>query len=125
MNAAAFDNLMSLLSSIFFGYRVKNVDLVSNPCLRAVSKKHQFLRERLLDTHHAVHYVEAFAGIRIFNFLPRTHVLCVDTVSYTHLTLPTILLVQISEVAVSLKKKTNQKKKKDVMTQRKEKLDSH
>eukprot|EP00831_Metopus_contortus_P060533 TRINITY_DN5243_c0_g1_i10.p1 TRINITY_DN5243_c0_g1~~TRINITY_DN5243_c0_g1_i10.p1 ORF type:complete len:143 (-),score=9.00 TRINITY_DN5243_c0_g1_i10:14-442(-) len=34
-----------------------------------------------------------------------THVLCVDTVSYTHLTLPTILLVQISVVAVSLKKK--------------------
>eukprot|EP00831_Metopus_contortus_P009106 TRINITY_DN1350_c0_g1_i2.p1 TRINITY_DN1350_c0_g1~~TRINITY_DN1350_c0_g1_i2.p1 ORF type:complete len:480 (-),score=112.62 TRINITY_DN1350_c0_g1_i2:40-1479(-) len=33
------------------------------------------------------------------------HVLCVDTVSYTHLTLPTILLVQISVVAVSLKKK--------------------
>eukprot|EP00831_Metopus_contortus_P004399 TRINITY_DN11622_c0_g1_i3.p1 TRINITY_DN11622_c0_g1~~TRINITY_DN11622_c0_g1_i3.p1 ORF type:complete len:125 (+),score=36.35 TRINITY_DN11622_c0_g1_i3:231-605(+) len=35
----------------------------------------------------------------------RAHVLCVDTVSYTHLTLPTILLVQISVVAVSLKKK--------------------
>eukprot|EP00825_Cyclidium_porcatum_P019973 TRINITY_DN22821_c0_g2_i1.p3 TRINITY_DN22821_c0_g2~~TRINITY_DN22821_c0_g2_i1.p3 ORF type:complete len:190 (-),score=6.01 TRINITY_DN22821_c0_g2_i1:60-629(-) len=34
-----------------------------------------------------------------------THVLCVDTVSYTHLTLPTICSVQISVVAVSLKKK--------------------
>eukprot|EP00831_Metopus_contortus_P010786 TRINITY_DN14229_c0_g1_i4.p1 TRINITY_DN14229_c0_g1~~TRINITY_DN14229_c0_g1_i4.p1 ORF type:complete len:240 (-),score=32.48 TRINITY_DN14229_c0_g1_i4:76-765(-) len=31
-------------------------------------------------------------------------------VSYTHLTLPTILLVQISVVAVSLKKKTNRQK---------------
>eukprot|EP00831_Metopus_contortus_P037569 TRINITY_DN29594_c0_g1_i1.p1 TRINITY_DN29594_c0_g1~~TRINITY_DN29594_c0_g1_i1.p1 ORF type:complete len:159 (-),score=24.58 TRINITY_DN29594_c0_g1_i1:10-486(-) len=37
-----------------------------------------------------------------------SHVLCVDTVSYTHLTLPTILLVQISVVAVSLKKKKQQ-----------------
>eukprot|EP00825_Cyclidium_porcatum_P015514 TRINITY_DN18893_c0_g1_i2.p5 TRINITY_DN18893_c0_g1~~TRINITY_DN18893_c0_g1_i2.p5 ORF type:complete len:219 (-),score=-12.83 TRINITY_DN18893_c0_g1_i2:46-702(-) len=36
-----------------------------------------------------------------------THVLCVDTVSYTHLTLPTICSVQISVVAVSLKKKNN------------------
>eukprot|EP00831_Metopus_contortus_P042423 TRINITY_DN33609_c0_g1_i1.p2 TRINITY_DN33609_c0_g1~~TRINITY_DN33609_c0_g1_i1.p2 ORF type:complete len:137 (-),score=41.95 TRINITY_DN33609_c0_g1_i1:60-470(-) len=35
-----------------------------------------------------------------------------DAVSYTHLTLPTILLVQISVVAVSLKKK---KKKEQVM----------
>eukprot|EP00825_Cyclidium_porcatum_P043170 TRINITY_DN6066_c0_g1_i2.p1 TRINITY_DN6066_c0_g1~~TRINITY_DN6066_c0_g1_i2.p1 ORF type:complete len:219 (-),score=12.03 TRINITY_DN6066_c0_g1_i2:28-684(-) len=33
------------------------------------------------------------------------HVLCVDTVSYTHLTLPTICSVQISVVAVSFKKK--------------------
>eukprot|EP00828_Plagiopyla_frontata_P022431 TRINITY_DN2901_c0_g1_i3.p3 TRINITY_DN2901_c0_g1~~TRINITY_DN2901_c0_g1_i3.p3 ORF type:complete len:193 (-),score=29.89 TRINITY_DN2901_c0_g1_i3:73-651(-) len=32
------------------------------------------------------------------------HVLCVDTVSYTHLTLPTKRIVQISVVAVSLKK---------------------
>eukprot|EP00831_Metopus_contortus_P051426 TRINITY_DN4316_c0_g1_i1.p6 TRINITY_DN4316_c0_g1~~TRINITY_DN4316_c0_g1_i1.p6 ORF type:complete len:119 (+),score=26.43 TRINITY_DN4316_c0_g1_i1:198-554(+) len=32
----------------------------------------------------------------------------VKPVSYTHLTLPTILLVQISVVAVSLKKKKNQ-----------------
>eukprot|EP00831_Metopus_contortus_P005147 TRINITY_DN11935_c0_g1_i2.p2 TRINITY_DN11935_c0_g1~~TRINITY_DN11935_c0_g1_i2.p2 ORF type:complete len:137 (+),score=25.72 TRINITY_DN11935_c0_g1_i2:57-467(+) len=31
---------------------------------------------------------------------------CISPVSYTHLTLPTILLVQISVVAVSLKKKT-------------------
>eukprot|EP00831_Metopus_contortus_P048328 TRINITY_DN3936_c0_g1_i15.p5 TRINITY_DN3936_c0_g1~~TRINITY_DN3936_c0_g1_i15.p5 ORF type:complete len:109 (-),score=9.05 TRINITY_DN3936_c0_g1_i15:32-358(-) len=30
---------------------------------------------------------------------------CLKSVSYTHLTLPTILLVQISVVAVSLKKK--------------------
>eukprot|EP00825_Cyclidium_porcatum_P004221 TRINITY_DN11963_c0_g1_i2.p1 TRINITY_DN11963_c0_g1~~TRINITY_DN11963_c0_g1_i2.p1 ORF type:complete len:285 (+),score=17.49 TRINITY_DN11963_c0_g1_i2:795-1649(+) len=37
-----------------------------------------------------------------------THVLCVDTVSYTHLTLPTICSVQISVVAVSLKKKKKQ-----------------
>eukprot|EP00831_Metopus_contortus_P075081 TRINITY_DN6869_c0_g1_i2.p1 TRINITY_DN6869_c0_g1~~TRINITY_DN6869_c0_g1_i2.p1 ORF type:complete len:177 (-),score=37.26 TRINITY_DN6869_c0_g1_i2:61-591(-) len=36
-----------------------------------------------------------------------------NTVSYTHLTLPTILLVQISVVAVSLKKK---KKKRTVCT---------
>eukprot|EP00831_Metopus_contortus_P079654 TRINITY_DN7974_c0_g2_i1.p1 TRINITY_DN7974_c0_g2~~TRINITY_DN7974_c0_g2_i1.p1 ORF type:complete len:445 (+),score=83.23 TRINITY_DN7974_c0_g2_i1:178-1512(+) len=34
-------------------------------------------------------------------------------VSYTHLTLPTILLVQISVVAVSLKKKTKQIKRKE------------
>eukprot|EP00831_Metopus_contortus_P061081 TRINITY_DN52955_c0_g1_i1.p1 TRINITY_DN52955_c0_g1~~TRINITY_DN52955_c0_g1_i1.p1 ORF type:complete len:131 (-),score=21.26 TRINITY_DN52955_c0_g1_i1:52-444(-) len=33
-----------------------------------------------------------------------------QTVSYTHLTLPTILLVQISVVAVSLKKKIKNKK---------------
>eukprot|EP00825_Cyclidium_porcatum_P048748 TRINITY_DN8274_c0_g1_i1.p1 TRINITY_DN8274_c0_g1~~TRINITY_DN8274_c0_g1_i1.p1 ORF type:complete len:369 (-),score=40.03 TRINITY_DN8274_c0_g1_i1:45-1151(-) len=39
------------------------------------------------------------------------HVLCVDTVSYTHLTLPTICSVQISVVAVSLKKKTSQRHK--------------
>eukprot|EP00825_Cyclidium_porcatum_P037992 TRINITY_DN4315_c0_g2_i1.p1 TRINITY_DN4315_c0_g2~~TRINITY_DN4315_c0_g2_i1.p1 ORF type:complete len:137 (+),score=31.94 TRINITY_DN4315_c0_g2_i1:1-411(+) len=45
----------------------------------------------------------------------RAHVLCVDTVSYTHLTLPTICSVQISVVAVSLKKKkktTNHKSEK-------------
>eukprot|EP00825_Cyclidium_porcatum_P012377 TRINITY_DN16458_c0_g1_i1.p3 TRINITY_DN16458_c0_g1~~TRINITY_DN16458_c0_g1_i1.p3 ORF type:complete len:112 (+),score=16.58 TRINITY_DN16458_c0_g1_i1:177-512(+) len=35
----------------------------------------------------------------------KSHVLCVDTVSYTHLTLPTICSVQISVVAASLKKK--------------------
>eukprot|EP00831_Metopus_contortus_P002134 TRINITY_DN10792_c0_g1_i5.p2 TRINITY_DN10792_c0_g1~~TRINITY_DN10792_c0_g1_i5.p2 ORF type:complete len:121 (+),score=21.17 TRINITY_DN10792_c0_g1_i5:157-519(+) len=47
------------------------------------------------------------APIAHFSQLAMTisHVLCVDTVSYTHLTLPTILLVQISVVAVSLKKK--------------------
>eukprot|EP00825_Cyclidium_porcatum_P051376 TRINITY_DN942_c0_g1_i1.p2 TRINITY_DN942_c0_g1~~TRINITY_DN942_c0_g1_i1.p2 ORF type:complete len:247 (+),score=26.07 TRINITY_DN942_c0_g1_i1:2447-3187(+) len=39
----------------------------------------------------------------------RLHVLCVDTVSYTHLTLPTICSVQISVVAVSLKKKKTKK----------------
>eukprot|EP00825_Cyclidium_porcatum_P024372 TRINITY_DN2680_c0_g1_i3.p5 TRINITY_DN2680_c0_g1~~TRINITY_DN2680_c0_g1_i3.p5 ORF type:complete len:100 (+),score=8.45 TRINITY_DN2680_c0_g1_i3:413-712(+) len=44
--------------------------------------------------------------------LDHTHVLCVDTVSYTHLTLPTICSVQISVVAVSLKKK---KKKKSTL----------
>eukprot|EP00831_Metopus_contortus_P034380 TRINITY_DN27418_c0_g1_i2.p1 TRINITY_DN27418_c0_g1~~TRINITY_DN27418_c0_g1_i2.p1 ORF type:complete len:161 (-),score=47.81 TRINITY_DN27418_c0_g1_i2:83-565(-) len=41
-----------------------------------------------------------------------SHKLELDTlnsVSYTHLTLPTILLVQISVVAVSLKKKTKKK----------------
>eukprot|EP00831_Metopus_contortus_P081074 TRINITY_DN8445_c0_g1_i1.p1 TRINITY_DN8445_c0_g1~~TRINITY_DN8445_c0_g1_i1.p1 ORF type:complete len:159 (+),score=34.91 TRINITY_DN8445_c0_g1_i1:63-539(+) len=52
-----------------------------------------------------------------FKFLQRSihssnpHVLCVDTVSYTHLTLPTILLVQISVVAVSLKKKKKKKRR--------------
>eukprot|EP00831_Metopus_contortus_P073922 TRINITY_DN6745_c0_g1_i1.p1 TRINITY_DN6745_c0_g1~~TRINITY_DN6745_c0_g1_i1.p1 ORF type:complete len:132 (-),score=45.35 TRINITY_DN6745_c0_g1_i1:50-445(-) len=38
----------------------------------------------------------------------------IKTVSYTHLTLPTILLVQISVVAVSLKKKN--KKKHNIIT---------
>eukprot|EP00831_Metopus_contortus_P050119 TRINITY_DN420_c0_g1_i8.p1 TRINITY_DN420_c0_g1~~TRINITY_DN420_c0_g1_i8.p1 ORF type:complete len:154 (+),score=13.98 TRINITY_DN420_c0_g1_i8:117-578(+) len=43
--------------------------------------------------------------LSVFDHFVYSHVLCVDTVSYTHLTLPTILLVQISVVAVSLKKK--------------------
>eukprot|EP00825_Cyclidium_porcatum_P022478 TRINITY_DN2474_c0_g1_i1.p3 TRINITY_DN2474_c0_g1~~TRINITY_DN2474_c0_g1_i1.p3 ORF type:complete len:114 (-),score=17.21 TRINITY_DN2474_c0_g1_i1:58-399(-) len=47
-----------------------------------------------------------------FGYVVAAHVLCVDTVSYTHLTLPTICSVQISVVAVSLKKK---KKKKDII----------
>eukprot|EP00658_Telonema_sp_P-2_P047876 TRINITY_DN36446_c0_g1_i1.p1 TRINITY_DN36446_c0_g1~~TRINITY_DN36446_c0_g1_i1.p1 ORF type:complete len:101 (+),score=25.58 TRINITY_DN36446_c0_g1_i1:146-448(+) len=38
-------------------------------------------------------------------------VLCVDTVSYTHLTLPTKRIVQISVVEASLKKKKNNKVK--------------
>eukprot|EP00831_Metopus_contortus_P085157 TRINITY_DN9835_c0_g1_i2.p5 TRINITY_DN9835_c0_g1~~TRINITY_DN9835_c0_g1_i2.p5 ORF type:complete len:108 (-),score=17.13 TRINITY_DN9835_c0_g1_i2:98-421(-) len=55
---------------------------------------------------------EAFTALdkaknAIAQFESASHVLCVDTVSYTHLTLPTILLVQISVVAVSLKKKKN------------------
>eukprot|EP00831_Metopus_contortus_P011316 TRINITY_DN14492_c0_g1_i1.p2 TRINITY_DN14492_c0_g1~~TRINITY_DN14492_c0_g1_i1.p2 ORF type:complete len:130 (-),score=34.06 TRINITY_DN14492_c0_g1_i1:1-390(-) len=58
----------------------------------------------------------------LFRFFPTLpHVLCVDTFSYTHLTLPTILLVQISVGAVSLKKKnqkkTKRKNKKRVNTQ--------
>eukprot|EP00831_Metopus_contortus_P016865 TRINITY_DN17103_c0_g1_i1.p1 TRINITY_DN17103_c0_g1~~TRINITY_DN17103_c0_g1_i1.p1 ORF type:complete len:177 (+),score=37.20 TRINITY_DN17103_c0_g1_i1:172-702(+) len=44
---------------------------------------------------------------------------CSNTVSYTHLTLPTILLVQISVVAVSLKKKKYKEKQgKTVYTHR-------
>eukprot|EP00831_Metopus_contortus_P049401 TRINITY_DN40783_c0_g1_i2.p3 TRINITY_DN40783_c0_g1~~TRINITY_DN40783_c0_g1_i2.p3 ORF type:complete len:172 (+),score=32.45 TRINITY_DN40783_c0_g1_i2:3-518(+) len=39
--------------------------------------------------------------------LLRKIIMLVEAVSYTHLTLPTILLVQISVVAVSLKKKRN------------------
>eukprot|EP00831_Metopus_contortus_P064112 TRINITY_DN5733_c0_g1_i10.p2 TRINITY_DN5733_c0_g1~~TRINITY_DN5733_c0_g1_i10.p2 ORF type:complete len:136 (+),score=18.90 TRINITY_DN5733_c0_g1_i10:144-551(+) len=48
-------------------------------------------------------------------------------VSYTHLTLPTILLVQISVVAVSLKKKKTQKstKKSQCHKQQKKDKDSH
>eukprot|EP00831_Metopus_contortus_P064114 TRINITY_DN5733_c0_g1_i14.p1 TRINITY_DN5733_c0_g1~~TRINITY_DN5733_c0_g1_i14.p1 ORF type:complete len:142 (+),score=17.12 TRINITY_DN5733_c0_g1_i14:195-620(+) len=51
----------------------------------------------------------------------------VKTVSYTHLTLPTILLVQISVVAVSLKKKKTQKstKKSQCHKQQKKDKDSH
>eukprot|EP00825_Cyclidium_porcatum_P039971 TRINITY_DN4963_c0_g1_i1.p3 TRINITY_DN4963_c0_g1~~TRINITY_DN4963_c0_g1_i1.p3 ORF type:complete len:163 (+),score=39.55 TRINITY_DN4963_c0_g1_i1:1086-1574(+) len=48
--------------------------------------------------------------LRVFTQV--AHVLCVDTVSYTHLTLPTICSVQISVVAVSLKKKKKNKEKK-------------
>eukprot|EP00831_Metopus_contortus_P049392 TRINITY_DN4076_c0_g1_i2.p2 TRINITY_DN4076_c0_g1~~TRINITY_DN4076_c0_g1_i2.p2 ORF type:complete len:110 (+),score=36.57 TRINITY_DN4076_c0_g1_i2:18-347(+) len=44
----------------------------------------------------------------IYIWTPNVHK--VVSVSYTHLTLPTILLVQISVVAVSLKKKTNKER---------------
>eukprot|EP00831_Metopus_contortus_P056477 TRINITY_DN48333_c0_g1_i1.p2 TRINITY_DN48333_c0_g1~~TRINITY_DN48333_c0_g1_i1.p2 ORF type:complete len:160 (-),score=45.74 TRINITY_DN48333_c0_g1_i1:48-527(-) len=51
---------------------------------------------RFLQTSHSFSLIITPFTIFSFYFLP---------VSYTHLTLPTILLVQISGVAVSLKKK--------------------
>eukprot|EP00831_Metopus_contortus_P037078 TRINITY_DN2924_c0_g1_i4.p1 TRINITY_DN2924_c0_g1~~TRINITY_DN2924_c0_g1_i4.p1 ORF type:complete len:160 (+),score=15.53 TRINITY_DN2924_c0_g1_i4:106-585(+) len=50
---------------------------------------------KLFDTLHL--YLQLLLQENVF--------FCVSPVSYTHLTLPTILLVQISVVAVSLKKK--------------------
>eukprot|EP00831_Metopus_contortus_P010974 TRINITY_DN14318_c0_g1_i1.p4 TRINITY_DN14318_c0_g1~~TRINITY_DN14318_c0_g1_i1.p4 ORF type:complete len:105 (+),score=27.23 TRINITY_DN14318_c0_g1_i1:157-471(+) len=42
-----------------------------------------------------------------YSLLKNPRLESLDPVSYTHLTLPTILLVQISVVAASLKKKTH------------------
>eukprot|EP00831_Metopus_contortus_P028721 TRINITY_DN23787_c0_g1_i3.p2 TRINITY_DN23787_c0_g1~~TRINITY_DN23787_c0_g1_i3.p2 ORF type:complete len:118 (+),score=20.53 TRINITY_DN23787_c0_g1_i3:41-394(+) len=51
-----------------------------------------------------------FINIMLIDFIKNlTKITTFRTVSYTHLTLPTILLVQISVVAVSLKKKKKQK----------------
>eukprot|EP00825_Cyclidium_porcatum_P001704 TRINITY_DN10782_c0_g1_i1.p1 TRINITY_DN10782_c0_g1~~TRINITY_DN10782_c0_g1_i1.p1 ORF type:complete len:203 (-),score=24.89 TRINITY_DN10782_c0_g1_i1:56-664(-) len=52
-------------------------------------------------------YIIIFYLYNYITYQCHPHVLCVDTVSYTHLTLPTICSVQISVVAVSLKKKNN------------------
>eukprot|EP00825_Cyclidium_porcatum_P012317 TRINITY_DN16427_c0_g1_i1.p1 TRINITY_DN16427_c0_g1~~TRINITY_DN16427_c0_g1_i1.p1 ORF type:complete len:296 (+),score=20.87 TRINITY_DN16427_c0_g1_i1:102-989(+) len=69
---------------------ISSISLYSNGSLRS-SLLHSIFQTLLLTSSPSL-------------FL--SHVLCVDTpVSYTHLTLPTICSVQISVVAVSLKKK--------------------
>eukprot|EP00831_Metopus_contortus_P082080 TRINITY_DN8792_c0_g1_i9.p2 TRINITY_DN8792_c0_g1~~TRINITY_DN8792_c0_g1_i9.p2 ORF type:complete len:122 (-),score=42.10 TRINITY_DN8792_c0_g1_i9:13-378(-) len=57
--------------------------------------------------------------------LATTYGISVDSVSYTHLTLPTILLVQISVVAVSLKKKKKQRLRLHKTTNKTNKKMSH
>eukprot|EP00831_Metopus_contortus_P070599 TRINITY_DN6428_c0_g1_i1.p1 TRINITY_DN6428_c0_g1~~TRINITY_DN6428_c0_g1_i1.p1 ORF type:complete len:186 (-),score=20.05 TRINITY_DN6428_c0_g1_i1:63-620(-) len=61
-----------------------------------------YVRQFLIFLHHLQH--TAFDAILNSSYIP---------VSYTHLTLPTILLVQISVVAVSLKKKQKKYTSKD------------
>eukprot|EP00831_Metopus_contortus_P077288 TRINITY_DN7215_c0_g1_i1.p1 TRINITY_DN7215_c0_g1~~TRINITY_DN7215_c0_g1_i1.p1 ORF type:complete len:164 (+),score=41.89 TRINITY_DN7215_c0_g1_i1:76-567(+) len=66
-------------------------------------------RKRMLSMQiflSVLHLLHGFFHLHIFA-LHHHHLI---SVSYTHLTLPTILLVQISVVAVSLKKKKNNKK---------------
>eukprot|EP00831_Metopus_contortus_P004962 TRINITY_DN11854_c0_g1_i4.p1 TRINITY_DN11854_c0_g1~~TRINITY_DN11854_c0_g1_i4.p1 ORF type:complete len:121 (+),score=63.43 TRINITY_DN11854_c0_g1_i4:66-428(+) len=58
---------------------------------------------------------------RVHGIIKKTHKKTVRTVSYTHLTLPTILLVQISVVAVSLKKKKKTHQKTEAKAKKKKK----
>eukprot|EP00831_Metopus_contortus_P041833 TRINITY_DN32890_c0_g1_i1.p2 TRINITY_DN32890_c0_g1~~TRINITY_DN32890_c0_g1_i1.p2 ORF type:complete len:143 (-),score=47.10 TRINITY_DN32890_c0_g1_i1:39-467(-) len=87
-------------------------------CIIAAKEYLKEMGERALDLADALDYVEEVEERALYlleaeNSLEEmeARILMNLAVSYTHLTLPTILLVQISVVAVSLKKKNLRHKK--------------
>eukprot|EP00831_Metopus_contortus_P077290 TRINITY_DN7215_c0_g1_i3.p1 TRINITY_DN7215_c0_g1~~TRINITY_DN7215_c0_g1_i3.p1 ORF type:complete len:141 (+),score=47.49 TRINITY_DN7215_c0_g1_i3:76-498(+) len=87
---------------IYFCYR--HVGWIYNDGnLSSLCRKGMLQLQAIFNILHLLH---GFFHLHIFA-LHHHHLI---SVSYTHLTLPTILLVQISVVAVSLKKKKNNKK---------------